>query len=139
MNLEVKDDQYCILCGKDNPIGLKLDFQTSEVDLSSYCKTKIPKEFQGWREIVHGGVISSLLDEASAYACFNISLEFVTAELTVRFKKPLKVDEEIEIFGKIVGNKGRIYKVKSEIIRVKDNVKIAEGEAKFFMTAKSKS
>lgn len=132
MSVSVKDDDYCILCGKENPIGLKLEFSTDKTNLASKCITKIPKEYQGWRDIVHGGIISSLLDEACAYACFNISLEFVTAEINVRFKKPLKINEEITISGKIVSNKGRIYQVEGEVIRNSDNLLIAEANAKFF-------
>jgi len=55
----------CIVCGKENPIGFKLDFrQEGETVKAEFT----PGEFhQGWPEIVHGGVLGLLLDEATVY------------------------------------------------------------------------
>ena len=60
------DNNYCFACGKENPDGLQLEFKYSE-DGSKVETTYIPPEkFQGWKGIVHGGIITTLLDEIMA-------------------------------------------------------------------------
>jgi len=61
------DNNYCFACGKDNSDGLQLKFKYSE-DGSKAETTYIPPEkFQGWKDIVHGGIITTLLDELMTF------------------------------------------------------------------------
>ena len=51
-------------CGDDNPIGLRLRFTPSGEGVKA---SFIPSaEHQGFQEVVHGGIISTVLDEAMA-------------------------------------------------------------------------
>ena len=55
-------DEYCFACGRNNPIGLHLDFK---FDGDKYiAKKTVPREYQGYKDIVHGGIVTTMLDEA---------------------------------------------------------------------------
>jgi hypothetical protein len=47
------DDRYCFACGEKNPIGMKLQFVLKD----DFIETSFvfPKEFQGYKNTVHGG------------------------------------------------------------------------------------
>ena len=62
--MKLRDEGKCFACGPNNPIGLKLDFQFSG---DSYVAKFTPSaQYQGYDGITHGGIVSTLLDEAMA-------------------------------------------------------------------------
>ena len=55
-------ETYCFACGPDNPIGLHLDFHFAE---EKYVAEKtLPHEYQSYEGVVHGGIVTTMLDEA---------------------------------------------------------------------------
>lgn len=98
MAIRLEDDFMCYVCGKDNPHGLKLQFQhvakghlTSEVVFS--------KQHQGYKGIVHGGMIAMVLDDLIVNLAWREGVPAVTGELKIRLKKPAKVGERILLEG----------------------------------------
>lgn len=132
--MELNDDSKCFVCGKENEIGLKLEINSDKDLQKAWAVTKINKNFCGWKGIVHGGTISTVLDEIMAYAAFTIYESGVTGEMTVRFKKPIPVESEILIEGFVESVKGRICYTKGHI---KMNGEImAESTGKMVMVKK---
>ncbi len=123
-------DRYCFACGKENPIGLKLNFEyTPEGVLANFMPVR---EFQGFVNILHGGVITTLMDEAMAHALIAKGYQGVTARLEVKFQKPVTMNEMVVIRGKILWEKRKLIKACSEI---KQNGEIkAQATADFFVT-----
>ncbi len=120
---------YCWICGEKNPGGLQLKF-----DLNKTAKTLqtsfIPTEtYQGYDGIVHGGILSALLDEAMAKLAFELGYNAVTAMLNVRFKSLAKVKEKLTIRGKITHANRRLVLAKATIHK-EDGTLIAEGDSK---------
>ena len=95
------DDGFCIACGPHSAIGLKMRFEEDE-NLSVRSRVTVGAAFQGWRDVVHGGVVAMLLDEAMAYAAGARGLLGVTAELKMRFRRPVPVGEELVVRGNVV-------------------------------------
>ncbi|MBN2736150.1 MAG: PaaI family thioesterase [Spirochaetales bacterium] len=129
----------CILCGdkKRNPFSLGLKFYVTDDGVES--KIVIPYQYQGYEGVVHGGITSALLDEAIGWAvAVSRKRYFVTAELNVRFVKPLLTDQKIAIRAKAINHKGLISLGEGEIIDEKGIV-LASGKAKFFLLDKEKS
>ena len=119
---------YCWICGEKNPGGLHLEF-----DLDKGAKTIqtsfIPTEtYQGYHGIVHGGILSALLDEAMAKLAFELGYNAVTATLNARFKNPAKVREKLTIRGQIARANRRVVLAKATIHR-EDGMLIAEGDS----------
>jgi uncharacterized protein (TIGR00369 family) len=108
---ELKDDHFCFACGSRNPDGLRL-----HIEYPAPGRSRIEfvpqKKFQGWLGILHGGIIATVLDEAFAHALGGASRgdgqAAVTAEMTVRFKKPVRIGEKLIVEGRVVSEKGRV-------------------------------
>jgi uncharacterized protein (TIGR00369 family) len=128
--MKIEDDKYCFACGDLNGYGLHADITTNE-DNTSNCKIIIPSNFQGWKDIVHGGIISTLLDEVSIYACRNISSKTVTAEITVKFKKPVPTGKEVILSAKVNEIKRKLVFVSAELKL--DGEVYASAETKVFV------
>ena len=106
---------HCFVCGVDNPHGLKINFASDGMGNVS-AKTVFHSEFQSYPGIVHGGVISAVLDEAAGRAIVTgkrPEIVLVTGKLVVHFRKPVKINEPINIEGKLLSRQGRIYQAKS--------------------------
>lgn len=131
-NNNIQNDNNCFCCGKNNEKGLKLKFEYPEKNIAK-TSLVVPHYFTGWENLTHGGLISMLLDETMAHACISAKLIGVTAELTVRFKKPLPVDTEVFISGAMTEIKGRIALTTGEIKDAEGTV-YATGKARFIGT-----
>ena len=95
--MQVTDNRCCFICGADNPIGLKTRPSRDEIAGRAWLSVVIPEEFQGWAGVAHGGIIAALLDEVCAYAVMGVSKQIVTAELTIRYLKPVPLGREVTV------------------------------------------
>jgi uncharacterized protein (TIGR00369 family) len=127
MKQNLKDDHYCFVCGEKNPAGLHLKFDLCD---GKVCAEFVPEKIhQGYKDIVHGGIISALLDEAMVKSALMKGVPAVTAEITVRFKNPLMTGEKAVIEAQIVNINKRVIET-AAVIRKSDNTSVAEGHAK---------
>ncbi|MBN1906716.1 MAG: PaaI family thioesterase [Deltaproteobacteria bacterium] len=80
---------FCFACGTANPIGLNLEFYVSHDKVNT--EITLNRYHAGWFDIVHGGIISTILDEVMSWTilyfrrCF-----FVTRKLEIKYIKPVK-------------------------------------------------
>jgi len=123
------DDGYCFVCGKSNPNGLKVEFKKTDNGVTA--EFSAGKNLQGYKDIVHGGIIATVLDEASVKALLSRGIKAVTAEITLRFKKTLFINENAIINADIGRERGRLYEINAEI-RKMDGELIAQSSAKLF-------
>ena len=96
----------CIVCGPDNPRGLQLRFVT-EPDTSVRAEWCATWEFEGYNGVLHGGIISTLLDEAMAKAVIANQWQAMTVELKVRYRHHVSTGEILRIRGRIKERKKR--------------------------------
>ena len=122
--MELRRSDMCFGCGKENDCGLKLE--VSFENGKAWADVVFREVHQGWEGIVHGGVISAAIDEVMAYAVGSLGKVGVTAVLSVRFKKPVKVGEEYRVWAEVVEFSGRKVKLKGFL--EKDGIVHAEGE-----------
>lgn len=127
----IKLSDYCFACGKENPIGFQLEIIETENGVQTEF---IPKrEYEGYQDIVHGGIVATLLDEVMVWACRKKGYEAITAELTVRYKKPILINQKYSAFGKIKKVHHRLIIGESEILDEANNL-IAYAQAKMYIT-----
>ncbi len=117
--MELDDDRMCFVCGQDNQGGLKLRFHLDRDDKSLSADFTPAKTWQGYKGIVHGGIISTVLDEAMTKLAYSLGMNAVTGKLTVRFKRPLMVGERVRVTGRILKESGHI--VEAGAVAVKDD------------------
>lgn len=124
---------YCFACGESNPIGLHLKFAKKDLLVEAVFS---PNDFhQGYPDIVHGGIVTTLLDEAMAYALEFNGYRGLTAKLYVRFLKPLRPRDNYKIMGYIDKIRNRLARVHSEIIDENGNI-MARAYGLFFIDNK---
>ncbi|KPK35386.1 MAG: hypothetical protein AMK70_05445 [Nitrospira bacterium SG8_35_1] len=90
---EFADDGYCFVCGPKNPVGLKLKFQFDGITVKTEYTP--PKEHQGYMNVVHGGIVSTLLDEVMVKVAIEKGMPAVTAQMDIRLRKAVKVGQKI--------------------------------------------
>ncbi|UCG77390.1 MAG: PaaI family thioesterase [Nitrospirota bacterium] len=131
MRPEISDDGQCFVCGKDNPKGLGIEFRSSEEGV--VAEFIASAEHQGYRNIVHGGIIAALLDEASIKAASSSGITAVTAEIRLRYKNPLFINEHAIIKAKIVRERGDLIEAEAFIRRSDDSKMIARCSTKLYV------
>ncbi|WP_425058418.1 hypothetical protein SCACP_30690 [Sporomusa carbonis] len=121
-----ENNQWCFACGPRNPIGLKLNFREEN---DTYLTTFTPgPEHQGYDGIVHGGLVSTLLDEIMARYLYAKGLNAVTAKLEVRFRHPTPIGRELTVSSWITGRRGKMYELAGKVT-LPDGTVTAEGKA----------
>ncbi len=116
----------CFVCGEKNPNGLRLNFEIDKRKQTLKTTFVASPTFQGWDGTVHGGIISTLLDEAMAKLSYELGYNAVTASLEVRFKKPALILEPLKIFGEIAEVNQRLVRAKAKITK-EDGTVLATG------------
>lgn len=123
----------CIVCGqKDvNPSTMNLRFEIKKEGVQTSFTPGRKRE--GYKDVVHGGIICSLLDETIGW---SVAVErknfFVTGELNIRFVRPLPVGIKIHIKGRPLEHKSRYSTAKGEIFDDNGTV-YAKATGKFFL------
>src|SRR3712207_1107554 len=111
----VRSDHECFGCGDDNPIGLHLQFAA---DGGSVRASFVPgPHHQGFGGIVHGGIISTVLDEAMAWATARAGYWAMTGDMRVRFRRPLTVGESTVVSARVSNTRGRLVTTVGELDR----------------------
>lgn len=128
---KVTADGDCFVCGSNNPIGLKAVFSINRQQATSSATVVLAGEFQGWQDVIHGGVLAALLDEACIYACRAQADQCVTAELQIRYRKPVPVGAVVEVTGRLEDSSRKIWKASAQL-KIDDSL-YAEAQAKVFI------
>ncbi|MDH5695474.1 MAG: PaaI family thioesterase [Dehalococcoidia bacterium] len=125
-----KELTMCFACGRENPIGLKLSF---EWDGKAAVAEFTPGKFhQGWSGLVHGGIISCILDEAMSYATLFKGVNTLTAKMQTRFRRPARIDEPLIITASLIKKTRRLAEAKAEV-SLKDGTPVADSIATMFI------
>lgn len=120
----------CFVCGKENHRGLALSFEKREDKVIAQFESE--SWMVGFKDVVHGGILSTLLDEAVIWAAYAATNRFgMTAELSVRFKKPFLLGESCLIEGWMVSTNGRIWSAAAQAVHEKKEI-LASAHAKIF-------
>jgi uncharacterized protein (TIGR00369 family) len=125
--MEFVDDGMCFACGKGNRDGLQLEFALLED--GRICTEFIPPpKFQGFKGILHGGIVVTLLDETMIHLPFRRGEKVVTAHLEVKLRNPARIGEKIIVTAELLSDSGRRLELAAEAKR-EDGVVLAEGKA----------
>ncbi len=133
-DVSLEDDGFCFACGKKNPYGLKLAFQ--RVDSKVVTEFTPSTIHQGYKGIAHGGIISTLLDEAMIHAAVKEGYCPITAELNIRFKKPLMVGETAVVEAEVIKHNSKLLLTKAKLLKKIDSSIIAEAIGKIAIKLK---
>lgn len=132
MQITAKDKaNKCFACGVDNPIGLKLHFEFE--DGKSRGQFVPREEHQSWIGVFHGGLMTTILDEAIGYVLYFQGIRGLTAKMDVRFRRPALTGEKLLLTGEILRRKARFLEVKATA-ELEDGTPVAEAVAMIYDT-----
>ena len=119
----------CFVCGDKNEKGLKVPFYYA--DGKARAEYIPSREYEGYKDILHGGIISSLLDEVMIQSIIARGILTFTIQIDIKFKAPAKIGEKILLEGYIVQDKGKIIVTEGSVLK-QDGTVIAEAKGKYF-------
>jgi len=105
---------YCVVCSQANPLGLALEFNVHDDGSVSaaFCGHLALEGFEG---CLHGGMIASLLDGAMTNCLFARGHIAMTAELKVRYRKPVLIGQEIILRARITQSRPPLHLLAAEL------------------------
>jgi acyl-coenzyme A thioesterase PaaI-like protein len=124
-----RSDHHCFGCGAQNPIGLHLAFSVTDEGVTAEFIPGV--DHQGFADVVHGGIISTVLDEAMAWAIAADGLWALTGEMRVRFRRALHVGEPATVRGAVKAVRGRLVTATATLTSDAGGAPIATAQATF--------
>jgi len=128
---DFNDDQNCFVCGGKNTAGLQLEFTRNAASGETETRVSFPVQFQGWRSTVHGGLLATVLDESMIQAAGAAGVKCVTAEITVKYRRPAMTGEPCLAAARVLETRGRVVMAESRICDAQGQV-LAQATGKLF-------
>jgi acyl-coenzyme A thioesterase PaaI-like protein len=140
--------RMCLVCGRDNPFGLHARFYELAPDESAAAGSSaeaaaaagpellgifdVREEHQSYPGRLHGGISSTILDETIGRAILLVQPDVwgVTVEISVRFRKPMPLDEEVRCVARITRDTSRLFEGTGEIL-LADGTVAVEASGKY--------
>jgi acyl-coenzyme A thioesterase PaaI-like protein len=107
-------EHYCFGCGRHNPIGFHLVFEHDR-DGGVVARYTPRPEDQGFPEVMHGGLLALLLDEAMGWAMYADNVFAVTAKMEVRYRRAVGLDQPLTARARITRSRGRRIEVEATL------------------------
>lgn len=112
------NSKMCFVCGLKNSFGLKSRFY--ELENGEVMAVFQPQEeHQGYPGRLHGGLAAAILDETIGRAVMlgaSNKIWGVTLDFSMRLRKPIPLDKEIRVIGRIVSENKRTFEGTGEIL-----------------------
>ena len=128
----------CFGCAPDNPIGLHMEF--FEEGEQVICFWRPQEHFEGWVGVLHGGIVSTLVDETAGWVVTRkLQAAGMTSRLNMRFHKAIMSNEvQLTIKAHLVEQRRNIATIEATVENAHGEV-CAEGEAIYFVLSDEKS
>ena len=130
IQLPNRGDHNCFGCSPVNTSGLQMTFYTNETAVCS--EVTVPEHLCGWNNLVHGGVLTTILDEIMSWsAIYLLKRVPMTKSMTVDFFKPIYVGDPLRVEGSVSEKKGKHEALMEGRIYNKDDVCCASATGTF--------
>ena len=108
-----QEGYQCIGCCPTNDAGLKMEFYEDGDDI--VCLWKPQARYQGWINVLHGGIQALLLDEISGWVVSRkLQTAAVTAKMELQYKKSISTNEEcLEVRGRVLSQRRNLADIEA--------------------------
>ena len=127
---------HCFACGELNEIGLHLQLNLERG--RCWTELQLPRRFEGWEGLIHGGILCTILDEVMAWSLVAQDNWGVTARMSVTFRKPVTVGRAIRAEGWITADRRRIHVTAGRIVDASTGEELALAEATYVAASESR-
>ena len=121
----------CLLCGRENPIGLKIAWHNDIEARQVRAIVVVPEPFNGYPGVVHGGIVAAILDETAGRAILldgSAESLMVTLKLEVKYRRPTSTGQPLTAVGWVIRQTEQRAQVAGEL-RLADGTVTAACEA----------
>jgi acyl-coenzyme A thioesterase PaaI-like protein len=127
---------HCFACGELSEAGLhlKLNLEPGRC----WTELELPRRFEGWEGIIHGGIICTILDEVMAWSLVANDNWGVTARMSVDFRKPVTVGQAIRAEGWITEDRRRIQVTAARLVDAATGVELAAAHATYVAASETR-
>lgn len=119
----------CFVCGTQNPHGLGVEFFDDGQKV--WTELTPADHHQGWPGVLHGGIVSAVLDETIGRVAFLHDRWVQTARLSVRFVKPAPLGQRLRATGELTRDNRRLMEMRGELVVVETGELVAEATGTF--------
>jgi len=120
----------CFVCSPQHRGGLGLQF-VPHSDGSVSAEFPCDAAYEGYEGVIHGGIVSTLLDGAMTNCLFAIGYVAVTADLHVRFRHPLCTGQKALVRARLTRDASPLFVLEAQVMQA-DQVK-ATAVGKFML------
>jgi len=95
----------CFACAPTHEQGLHLQFESSGIQTT--CQTEIKSVHQSYEDIVHGGILATLID-ATMIRCIHNAFggNPLTCRLDIRYREVVQVDTAVTVTACVTSRRG---------------------------------
>ena len=116
MPLALPHTRGCLVCGHDNPHGLRLRLNVDQETGVVTCEFTPAAHHIGFEGIIHGGLLSTVLDEAMVWAAIWSEKRLcVCGELNVRFRHGVSVGQPLHVEARLTDFRSRLIETSGQI------------------------
>lgn len=129
---------HCYGCDPNNEHGLKMEFYEDGDDIVCYWHPRI--EFESWRNTLHGGIQSALIDEIASWVVFRkFQTSGVTSRLEVQYKKPVALNQDhITLRARVVRQRRQVIDIEVELFNAEGEL-CSQGLCIYFLMPKQRA
>jgi uncharacterized protein (TIGR00369 family) len=109
------EDNICFACGQENEVGLKIKLKFDDDTKTAYGEFTAHELLEGVPNIIHSGIVATLLDETMVTVNKYLEVMAITSELTIRYLQPAFIGENLYIRGWFVKKSKRVIENRAEI------------------------
>lgn len=129
---QIENATMCFACGKDNPIGLQIEFRLDDDGRCSATFTG-DRNHVGYENTIHGGIIYAALDDVMANVLYLQKRKAHTARCEIRYRRPLEIGQTVQLSGWIESERRRLIVLKGEARLADGGELVADAEASFML------
>jgi len=120
----------CFGCGTENPIGLNLKpYRQGEHVCSDII---LQKNYEGWENMAHGGIVSTLLDEVMSWTVIYFRrIFFVTRTLKTKYLRPVPLHKPLTVKGTMLETENTHLCKAKGVIQNEDEEILAKAEGTY--------
>ena len=108
----------CFVCGRENPVGLKVRWEQHPEAGEIRGTVTVPEHFNGYPGVTHGGIVAALLDETAGRTVLmdgGFDELMVTARLEVVYRQPTPTGVPLQVVGRLLQRSGTRAEAKAEM------------------------